>query len=155
MLKGIFESTKQFCIWSVLSLQIVAQATEVSSTAGLPPWLVSCFRAFVAGGLGFSGLNRGLFAQMVPRSRESEFFGLWMVAIKAVSWTVPLLMTALHQISGSFRFAITASLVFYIPALALASNARAASPSDSAPSARAEALRLGDQESAVSVSSSV
>ena len=52
--------------------------------------------------------------------RESEFFGLWMVAIKAVSWTVPLLMTALHQISGSFRFAGTASLVFYIPALALA-----------------------------------
>ena len=83
-------------------------------------WALSCFRAFVAGGLGFSGLNRGLFAQMVPRSRESEFFGLWMVAIKAVSWTVPLLMTALHQISGSFRFAITASLVFYIPALVLA-----------------------------------
>ena len=66
-------------------------------------WALSCFRAFVAGGLGFSGLNRGLFAQMVPRSRESEFFGLWMVAIKAVSWTVPLLMTTVTTTGEEMR----------------------------------------------------
>ena len=42
-----------------------------------------------------------------------------MVAIKAVSWIVPLLMTALHQLTGSFRVAISASLAFYIPALVL------------------------------------
>jgi UMF1 family MFS transporter len=38
--------------------------------------VVGMLRAFVAGGVGFHGLNRGVFSQMVPVGREAEFFGV-------------------------------------------------------------------------------
>ena len=48
--------------------------------------LVTVLRAFVAGGVGSQGLNRGAFAQMVPRGHEAEFFGAYFVAVKMTSW---------------------------------------------------------------------
>jgi len=50
--------------------------------------LVSAARAFVAGGVGSQGLNRGAFSQMVPRGHEAEFFGAYFLAVKLTSWIV-------------------------------------------------------------------
>eukprot|EP00908_Phaeocystis_cordata_P007221 Transcript_17861.p1 GENE.Transcript_17861~~Transcript_17861.p1 ORF type:complete len:529 (-),score=220.97 Transcript_17861:56-1540(-) len=72
---------------------------------------------FVAGAVGFQGLNRGVYATMVPRHREAEMFSIWTVAIKALCWLGPLTVAALNQLSGSLRVALLASLLFYVPAL--------------------------------------
>ena len=56
-------------------------------------------RGFIAGGVGFQGLNRGVFATMVPRGHEAELFALWTVAIKALSWLGPLADAALNPLS--------------------------------------------------------
>lgn len=74
-------------------------------------------RGFVAGGVGFQGLNRGLFAAMVPRGREAEMFGLWTVAVKALCWLGPFVDAALNELSGSLRVAVLGSLLFYLPSL--------------------------------------
>ena len=79
--------------------------------------VVGMIHAFVSGGVGFHGLNRGVFAQMVPAGREAEFFGVYFVSIKACSWMGPLLCAMLNEATGSLRFAILSALVFYVPAV--------------------------------------
>ena len=111
----------------------VAEATLLHRLMGLSPLLVAYLalfladesellvltvvRGFVAGGVGFQGLNRGLFASMIPRGREAEMFGLWTVAIKACCWLGPFVDAALNELSGSLRVAVLGSLLFYIPSL--------------------------------------
>jgi UMF1 family MFS transporter len=80
-------------------------------------WVVCLLRAFVAGGVGFQGLNRGAFAKMIPAGREAEFFGLWVVAIKSVAWVPPVAVSLLNEATGSLRVASLAHLAFYLPAL--------------------------------------
>ena len=79
--------------------------------------IVGMIHAFVAGGVGFQGLNRGVFAQMVPKGREAEFFGVYFVLIKAFSWVGPLACAVLNEATGSLRTAILSALIFYIPAI--------------------------------------
>ena len=81
--------------------------------------LVGMVHAFVSGGVGFHGLNRGVFAQMVPRGREAEFFGIYFVSIKATSWLGPLACTVLNELTGSLRVAVLSALAFYLPAIAI------------------------------------
>lgn len=88
-------------------------------TTELELWVVSCLRSFVAGGLGFQGLNRGAFAKMIPPGREAEFFGLWMVAISSTSWLGPLVQTVLMQLTQSVQLAAASGLIFYVPALVI------------------------------------
>ena len=52
-------------------------------------WVIGLLRAFVAGGVGFHGLNRGVFSQMVPPGHEAEFFGAYFVAIKVQTLIEP------------------------------------------------------------------
>ena len=79
--------------------------------------IVSMIHAFVSGGVGFHGLNRGVFAQMVPRGREAEFFGIYFVSIKAFSWMGPLACAVLNELTGSLRLAVLSALTFYVPAV--------------------------------------
>ena len=78
---------------------------------------VGIARAFVAGGVGSQGLNRGVFSQMVPRGHEAEFFGAYFVAVKLTSWIGPMLCTVVNEATQSLRTAVLTSLVFYVPAL--------------------------------------
>ena len=79
--------------------------------------VVGMVHAFVSGGVGFHGLNRGVFAQMVPKGREAEFFGVYFVSIKAFSWVGPLACGVLNEVTGSLRTAILSALLFYVPAI--------------------------------------
>merc|ERR1712185_714306 len=79
--------------------------------------IVGMIHAFVSGGVGFHGLNRGVFAQMVPKGREAEFFGVYFVLIKAFSWVGPLACAVLNELTGSLRMAILSALAFYVPAI--------------------------------------
>ncbi|MFM7211406.1 MAG: MFS transporter, partial [Actinomycetota bacterium] len=82
--------------------------------AGSPaPFLVlAAFIGFVLGGS--QALSRSLFAQLVPRDREAEYFSFYEISGSASSILGPLLFGLTLQFLGSYRVAILALVVFFI-----------------------------------------
>jgi UMF1 family MFS transporter len=77
-------------------------------------------QAYVMGGfigmvLGSAqALSRSLYSQMIPKGRESGFFGLYEISEKGTSWMGQLLFTIIVGITGSFRQAILGLIVFFV-----------------------------------------
>ena len=59
-------------------------------------------------------LSRSLFSQMIPKGRESGFFGLYEISEKGTSWMGQLLFTIIVGATGSFRHAILGLIVFFV-----------------------------------------
>jgi UMF1 family MFS transporter len=59
-------------------------------------------------------LSRSLYSQMIPVGRESSFFGLYEISEKGTSWMGQLLFTIIVGVTGSFRQAILALIVFFV-----------------------------------------
>lgn len=59
-------------------------------------------------------LSRSLYSQMIPRGRESSFFGLYEISEKGTSWLGQLVFTIVVGITGSFRQAILALIFFFV-----------------------------------------
>jgi MFS transporter, UMF1 family len=59
-------------------------------------------------------LSRSLFSQMIPRGRESSFFGLYEISEKGTSWMGQLMFTIIVGATGSFRHAILGLIVFFV-----------------------------------------
>ena len=62
---------------------------------------------------GSQALSRSLFAQMVPRDRAAEFFGLFSVFEKVTAVAGPLVFAATVELTGSSRQAVLSLLVFF------------------------------------------
>lgn len=81
--------------------------------AGVPVW----FFVLAAGiGLvlgGSQALSRSLFAQLVPRGKEAEYFALYEISDRGTSWLGPLLFGLTYQLTGSYRDAIISLVVFF------------------------------------------
>lgn len=77
-------------------------------------------QAYVMGGcigmvLGAAqALSRSLYSQMIPKGRESSFFGLYEISEKGTSWMGQLMFTIIVGATGSFRHAILGLIVFFI-----------------------------------------
>lgn len=63
---------------------------------------------------GSQALSRSLFSQLVPRSREAEFFAFYQAMERGTSWFGTLLFGLVHQLTGSYRPAIVALIVFFV-----------------------------------------
>ena len=80
----------------------------------------SAFQAYIMGGaigmvLGAAqALSRSLYSQMIPKGRESSFFGLYEISEKGTSWMGQLMFTIIVGATGSFRQAILGLIVFFI-----------------------------------------
>ncbi len=59
-------------------------------------------------------LSRSLFSQMIPKSRESAFFGLYEISEKGTSWLGNLVFAVVVGTTGSYRHAILALIVFFV-----------------------------------------
>ena len=59
-------------------------------------------------------LSRSLYSQMIPKGRESSFFGLYEISEKGTSWMGQLMFTIIVGATGSFRHAILGLIVFFI-----------------------------------------
>lgn len=112
---GVPEATMLYRLMAVSPLLVTYLSLFLAEEAEL--LVLTVARGVVAGGVGFQGLNRGLFASMIPRGREAEMFGLWTVAIKALCWLGPFVDAVLNEVSGSLRVAVLGSLLFYVPSL--------------------------------------
>ncbi|MBU6244272.1 MAG: MFS transporter [Actinomycetales bacterium] len=94
-------------LWAVM---VFAAYLIPAGVATLYLVLAACI-GFVLGGS--QALARSLFAQLVPRDREAEYFSLYEVSSGASSILGPLIFAVTLQFLGSYRVAILALVVFF------------------------------------------
>lgn len=68
--------------------------------------------ALVLGGT--QALSRSFFSLLIPRGREGEYFALYNACERGTSWFGTLLFGVVFQVSGSYRPAIVALIVFFV-----------------------------------------
>jgi MFS transporter, UMF1 family len=68
--------------------------------------------AIVLGGT--QALSRSFFSLLIPRGREGEYFALYNACERGTSWFGTFLFGLVFQLSGSYRPAIVALIVFFV-----------------------------------------
>ena len=63
---------------------------------------------------GTQALSRSFFSQLIPRGREAEYFSLYQACERGTSWLGTLVFGVVHQLTGSYRPAILALVVFFV-----------------------------------------
>lgn len=66
---------------------------------------------------GSQALSRSLFAQLVPKGREAEYFSVYEISDKGTSWISPILFGLALQFTGKYRVAILSLVVFFVAGL--------------------------------------
>lgn len=75
-------------------------------------FILGIFIAVVLGGS--QAISRSLFAQMIPKGREAEFYSFYEVSERGTSWTGPLIFGLANQMFGSLRYGIIALIIYFI-----------------------------------------
>ncbi|MEP6850142.1 MAG: MFS transporter [Acidobacteriota bacterium] len=88
-------------VYAYLFFHTVTEAYVLSGAIG-----------FVLGGS--QALSRSLFSQMIPKGRESAFFGLYAISEGGTSWLGPIVFGLVAQLTDSYRPAILALAAFFI-----------------------------------------
>ena len=78
-------------------------------------FILGIFIALVLGGS--QAISRSLFAQMIPKGKEAEFYSFYEVSERGTSWTGPLLFGLANQMFGSLRYGILALIFYFIAGL--------------------------------------
>ena len=68
--------------------------------------------AIVLGGT--QALSRSFFSLLIPRGREGEYFALYNACERGTSWFGTFLFGFVFQLTGSYRPAIVALVVFFV-----------------------------------------
>ncbi len=68
---------------------------------------------------GSQALSRSLFAQLVPRGKEAEYFSIYEIGDKGTSWMGPPVFGLALQFTGSYRIAILSLIIFFAAGLAV------------------------------------
>jgi MFS transporter, UMF1 family len=63
---------------------------------------------------GSQALSRSLYSQLVPHGREAEYFSLYQAGERGTSWFGTLLFGLVQQLTGSYRPAILALVLFFV-----------------------------------------
>jgi UMF1 family MFS transporter len=75
---------------------------------------------------GSQALSRSLFAQLVPKGKEAEYFSIYEISDKGTSWLGPAFYGLALQWTGSYRIAILSLIVFFVAGLAILSRVNVA-----------------------------
>lgn len=78
-------------------------------------FILGLFIAIVLGGS--QAISRSLFAQMVPKNKEAEFFSIYEISERGTSWLGPLVFGITNQVLGSLRPAIFSLIFFFVVGL--------------------------------------
>jgi len=62
---------------------------------------------------GSQALSRSIFSQLIPHGMEAEYFGIYEIAGDGTTWLGPLVFGLAYQLTGSYRIAIVAMLIFF------------------------------------------
>lgn len=63
---------------------------------------------------GSQALARSLFSQLVPNGRAAEYFSLYQATERGTSWFGTLSFGLIFQLTGSYRYAIVALVIFFV-----------------------------------------
>jgi UMF1 family MFS transporter len=100
-------------LWGTFAWMVI-----VTCALFLPEKNIALFLALaVAIGIvlgGTQALSRSFFSLLIPRGREGEYFSLYNAAERGTSWFGTLLFGLVFQLSGSYRPAIFALIVFFV-----------------------------------------
>jgi MFS transporter, UMF1 family len=80
-------------------------------------FILGALIAIVLGGS--QAISRSLFAQMIPKGKEAEFFSFYEVSERGTSWIGPLIFGLANQWFGSLRIAILSLIFFFVMGLLL------------------------------------
>ena len=94
-------------IWSGIVIYAYGFLTNSSQA-----WILAVFIGMVLGSS--QALSRSLYSQMIPKERESGFFGLYEISEKGTSWMGQLLFVIIVGQTGSYRQAILGLIVFFV-----------------------------------------
>ena len=71
---------------------------------------------------GSQALSRSLFAQLIPKGKEAEYFSIYEISDKGTSWLGPAFYGLALQWTGSYRAAILSLIVFFAAGLSILSR---------------------------------
>lgn len=80
-------------------------------------WIMGAFIGLVLGSA--QALSRSLYSQMIPKDRESSFFGLYEISEKGTSWLGNLVFAVVVASTGSYRHAILGLIFFFVVGIVL------------------------------------
>ena len=80
-------------------------------------FILGMFIAIVLGGS--QAISRSLFAQMIPKGKEAEYYSFYEISERGTSWIGPALFAFVNDQLGSLRPAILSLIFFFIAGLIL------------------------------------
>lgn len=104
---------KRVVLVSLVAWCVIAFAVFLLPTGNAGLFLtVAGFSGFILGGS--QALSRSLFAQLIPRTKEGEFFSLFEVAGSASALLGPLVFAVTLQFADSYRFGLLFLIAFFV-----------------------------------------
>jgi UMF1 family MFS transporter len=100
-------------IWA--AVVIYAYAGMKGSSRIIEFFILGMIIAIVLGGS--QAISRSLFAQMVPKNKEAEFFSIYEISERGTSWLGPLVFGVANQVFRNLRVAILVLIFFFIVGL--------------------------------------
>ncbi|MCY7395018.1 MAG: MFS transporter [Nocardioides sp.] len=115
---GFGRAAARYGAKSVIMLGLATWMVIVSTAYFLPagrlvPFLVLGAAIGVVLG-GTQALARSYFSLLIPRGKEAEFFSFYHAMDRGTSWLGTLVFGLVYQLSGSYRPAILALIVFFL-----------------------------------------
>ena len=78
-------------------------------------FMMAAVVALVLGGS--QALSRSLYAQMIPKLKEAQYYSIYEVSDKGTSWLCPLFFGLALQFTKSYRVAILSLIMFFLAGL--------------------------------------
>jgi UMF1 family MFS transporter len=100
-------------LWGTYAWMVIVVAAMFLPRHGLVLFLVLGIAIAVVLG-GTQALSRSFFSLLIPRGREGEYFALYNACERGTSWFGTFLFGFVFQVSGSYRPAIVALVVFFV-----------------------------------------
>ena len=104
----------------VIWMAVVISAYFMPAEQMLPFGILAVAIGMVLGGT--QALSRSFYSQLIPRGREAEYFSLYQACERGTSWLGTLVFGLVYQLTGSYRPAIAALVVFFAVGLILLSR---------------------------------
>jgi UMF1 family MFS transporter len=109
-------------IWSFVVIYAFAGMKSTSALLGMEQrqlefWILGFVIALVLGGS--QALSRSLFAQMIPKDQEAEFYSFYEISERGTSWMGTFIFGLVNQMFGSLRIGIVSVIIFFLLGLAI------------------------------------
>lgn len=104
-------------VWSVVVIYAFGGMKSMDPILGIPQaqlefWGLGFVLALVLGGS--QALSRSLFAQMIPKGQEAEFYSFYEISERGTSWLGTFTFGVVNQAFGSLRLGVLSVIAFFL-----------------------------------------